>query len=84
MWVDILPIQIAKDQPFAKLDEKREEEYELRLIIWQTMSVPLVDGVADINKNERDKLIFLQTLSLIRLGGRNQTSTNPHPEYLYV
>jgi len=45
MWVDVLSKDEAKNNPPQKLTPLKElQDYEVRLIIWETADVPLVDG----------------------------------------
>jgi hypothetical protein len=44
MWVEVLTLDEARKIPMAKLQSQSKEEYELRLIIWETRDVPLVNG----------------------------------------
>lgn len=43
MWVEVIPSQIASSIPMQVIQPPSEEEYELRLIIWETREVELVD-----------------------------------------
>lgn len=45
MWCEVLTPEEARASPMEKLQENiRIEDYEVRLIIWETREVPLVDG----------------------------------------
>jgi hypothetical protein len=45
MWCEVLTPEEARAKPMEKLHENiRVEDYEVRLIIWETREVPLVDG----------------------------------------
>lgn len=47
MWVDILDAQEARQTLFEKLGRtKLDENYEVRLIIWETRDVPIPNGVS--------------------------------------
>jgi fer-1-like protein 6 len=43
MWVDIIPSIFASSIPMQIIQPPSEEEYELRLVIWETRDVELVD-----------------------------------------
>ncbi len=45
MWCEILTLEEARLNPMEKLQENTKvEDYEVRLIVWETREVPLVDG----------------------------------------
>jgi len=45
MWVEILTIEESRYIPMAKLNQNtNKEDFEVRLILWETREVPLVDG----------------------------------------
>mmetsp|Transcript_3157 Transcript_3157/g.3062 ORF Transcript_3157/g.3062 Transcript_3157/m.3062 type:complete len:246 (+) Transcript_3157:1660-2397(+) len=44
MWVEVLTLDQARKLPLANLSLQSSEEYEIRLIIWETRDVPLVNG----------------------------------------
>jgi hypothetical protein len=44
MWVEIFPEEDSKFHPPAVIKPPAKEEYEIRLIIWETKDIPLVDG----------------------------------------
>jgi len=44
LWVEILKQDDAHKIPYQKLTTIKKEIYEIRLIIWETRDVPLVDG----------------------------------------
>ena len=45
MWVDVIASKHARTIPKVKLEDRVEIKFELRIIIWEAMHVPLVDGV---------------------------------------
>lgn len=44
MWVEVLTLEEARRIPMANLSVQGKEEFEIRLIVWETRDVPLVDG----------------------------------------
>lgn len=44
MWVEVLTPEEARKTPMARLQVQNKDEYELRLIVWETKDVPLVNG----------------------------------------
>lgn len=44
MWVEVLTQEQARRTPMSRLQVQNKEEYELRLIIWETRDIPLVNG----------------------------------------
>lgn len=44
MWVEVLTFEEARRIPMDKLKSQIKEEYEIRLIIWETKEVPLING----------------------------------------
>lgn len=44
MWVEVLSMEEARRMPISQLSAQSKEQYEIRLIIWETRDVPLVDG----------------------------------------
>ena len=44
MWVEVLSQEEARRTPMTKLQVQSQEEYEIRLIIWETRDVPLNNG----------------------------------------
>ena len=47
MWVEVLTIEEQRANPPFKLTQAtRKEDYEIRLIIWETREIPLGDGDA--------------------------------------
>jgi hypothetical protein len=44
MFTEIFPADEAKMHPIAKIKAPSKEEYEVRLIIWETRDVPPFDG----------------------------------------
>lgn len=47
MWIDVLDAQEARQTLFEKLSRtKSDENYEVRLIIWETREVPIPNGTS--------------------------------------
>jgi hypothetical protein len=44
MWAEIYDADEARKIDPMVLKEKKEETFEIRLIVWETRDVPLVDG----------------------------------------
>lgn len=44
MWVEVLSQEEARKTPMARLQQERKDEYEIRLIIWETRDVPILSG----------------------------------------
>ena len=44
MWTEILPEDQARKMPFSKIKTVTSQVYEIRVVIWETRDVPLVDG----------------------------------------
>jgi hypothetical protein len=44
MWVEVLTKEEARKTPMARLQQERKDEYEIRLIIWETRDVPIING----------------------------------------
>src|SRR4051812_30752859 len=44
MWVEVLSLEEARKTPMARLQVQSKDEYEIRLVLWETLDVPLVDG----------------------------------------
>jgi predicted small metal-binding protein len=44
MFTEILTIQDAAKIPMSKIENVHKETYEIRIIIWETRDIPLVDG----------------------------------------
>jgi hypothetical protein len=44
MWVEVLTKEEARKIPMSRLQQERKDEYEIRLIIWETRDVPIVNG----------------------------------------
>jgi fer-1-like protein 6 len=44
MWVEIYSVEEARKIPIQKMQTINRETYEIRLIVWETRDVPLVDG----------------------------------------
>ena len=44
MWVEIYSVEEARKIPVQKMQTINREKYEIRLIVWETRDVPLVDG----------------------------------------
>ena len=44
MWVEVLTQEEARRTPMARLQVQSKEEYEIRLIVWETRDVPLTNG----------------------------------------
>jgi hypothetical protein len=44
MWIEVLTQEEARKIPMAKLQVQAKDEYEVRLIIWETRDVPLNNG----------------------------------------
>jgi membrane protease subunit (stomatin/prohibitin family) len=44
MWVEVLTPEEARKTSMARLQVQSKDEYELRLIVWETKDVPLVNG----------------------------------------
>lgn len=44
MWVEVLTLEEARKMPMSRLQVESKDEYEIRLIIWETRDVPLVNG----------------------------------------
>ena len=44
MWTEVIPIELTRFIPPSVIQPPSEEEYELRLIIWETRDVYLADG----------------------------------------
>ncbi len=45
MWVEVLTQEEARKTPMARLQLERKDEYEIRLIIWETRDVPILSGI---------------------------------------
>ena len=44
MWVEVLQAEEARKTPIVNLHQVSKEDYEIRLIVWETRDVPLIDG----------------------------------------
>ena len=44
LWVEVLTVDEARRAPVVRLHNVSKEEYEIRLILWETRDVPLMDG----------------------------------------
>jgi hypothetical protein len=44
MWVEVMTQEEARKTPMSRLQVQSKDEYELRLIVWETRDVPLVNG----------------------------------------
>lgn len=44
MWVEVLTAEDATKVPIAKMLQIKKSTFEIRLVIWETRFVPLVDG----------------------------------------
>lgn len=44
MWVEVLTLEEARRTPMARLQIQSKDEYEIRLVVWETREVPLVNG----------------------------------------
>lgn len=44
MWVECYSVEEARKIPVQKMQQITREKYEIRLIVWETRDVPLVDG----------------------------------------
>lgn len=40
MFMEVLPLDVARVVPPSKLVERQPQEYEVRLIIWETFNIP--------------------------------------------
>ena len=44
MWVEVITLDEAPKIPWQKMEVVKKEIFEIRLIVWETRDVPLVDG----------------------------------------
>lgn len=44
MWVEVLTQEEARKTPMTRLQVQSKEQYEMRLIVWETRDVPLMGG----------------------------------------
>ena len=44
MWAEIYTVEDFRKVPMQKMQTVKKETYEIRLIVWETREVPLVDG----------------------------------------
>ena len=44
MWVEVLTQEEARKIPMARLQVQAKDEYEIRLIVWETRDIPLANG----------------------------------------
>ena len=44
LFTEVLPSDKARSLPLSKIKQLKKKSYEIRLIIWETRDVPLVDG----------------------------------------
>lgn len=44
LWTEIFPEDQARKMPFSKIKTETSQVYEIRVVIWETRDVPLVDG----------------------------------------
>jgi hypothetical protein len=44
MWVEVMTLEEARKTPMSRMPVITKDEYEIRLIVWETRDVPLVNG----------------------------------------
>ncbi len=72
MWVEVLTLEEARKTPMARLQQERKDEYEIRLIIWETRDVPILSG------KSVDIFVKVQFDPTGWSGGQIEKSTDTH------
>ena len=44
LWVEVLSLEEARKTPMPNLSAGGKEEFEIRLVIWETNNVPIMNG----------------------------------------
>jgi hypothetical protein len=44
MWCEVMTIEEGRKNPITKLGGSHKDDYEIRLIVWETLDVPLNGG----------------------------------------
>ncbi len=59
MWVDIFPLEFGLPPPACEISPRKPEEFQLRVIIWNTANVKLDD--VNLVTGERSTDIFVRS-----------------------
>lgn len=78
MWVDIFDLSLGEVPPPVDITKRLPQRYELRMIVWNTAKVPLVDNSFFVGKRHTDILVkaWLYDHKTVQSTDVHFTSTN--------